>query len=337
MNIIKNTPEISIIVPVYKVEQYLQRCLDSILAQTFTDFEAILVDDGSPDSCGEICDKYAQNDSRIKVLHKENGGLSSARNAALDIATGKYVMFVDSDDWVEPDFCKSAYELVSNKGVDIVSFGFNNVIIDDKSQIKKTLPRATQAPRFIHLSEAIEQLITRKDVIFNLAWNKIYIRELFDDVRFPVGRTYEDNATTYLLFIKAKKIYVSDVILYNYVKRNDSISAIWNKPRSIVDRFEIWSQRLKDIREYSPENELRQIKQIANEAVEGIMYISAKSKYGLVLNNFRFFLSKYKSVILLSPCSYKIKLYYYCKPLLVLYKHVRSAKRLLQSFEIIFK
>lgn len=120
-------PKISIIVPVYKAEPYLKKCIDSILNQTFKDFELILVDDGSPDRCGEICDEYALKDSRIKIIHKENGGQSSARNVGLDIAQGEYIGFVDSDDWIEPDMYKKLFKVLKNDNVDMAICNINSI------------------------------------------------------------------------------------------------------------------------------------------------------------------------------------------------------------------
>ena len=124
-------PQITVIVPVYKVEPYLHRCVDSILAQTFTDFELILVDDGSPDNCGAICDEYAAKDSRVRVIHQANGGLSAARNAALSIATGKYAAFVDSDDEIVPHHLETAIHYME-QGFDLLSFGFTLSYDDER-------------------------------------------------------------------------------------------------------------------------------------------------------------------------------------------------------------
>lgn len=125
-------PKISIIVPVYKAEPYLRKCIDSILNQTFKDFELILVDDGSPDRCGEICDEYALKDSRIKIIHKENSGRSSARNVGLDIAQGEYIGFVDSDDWIEPDMYEVLYSKAKIESADIIALNYNCCIGEKK-------------------------------------------------------------------------------------------------------------------------------------------------------------------------------------------------------------
>ena len=315
---------ISVIVPIYKVEKYLRKCVDSIITQTYKNLEIFLVDDGSPDNCGAICDDYAREDERIKVIHKENGGLSSARNAALDVATGDFIMFVDSDDWVEPEFCEKALEMAIKEEVPIVSFGYNNVAIKDN--IIKRYERFTSKVRKVTSSEAIRHVILKDDVIFSFAWNKIYKRELFTDVRYPYGMTYEDQGTTYLLFHKAQNIYVSDKILYNYVRRNDSISGDWHTPHAIHDRFILWSKRLKDIKNICPENVNIQMRQLGNEAVEGFVYIKKDSEYGSVLEEMRLFLLENKAYFLNNTPSPRLKLYYYAKPLLPFIKVARDTR-----------
>lgn len=323
---------ITIIVPVYKVEPYIKRCLDSIINQTYQKLEIILVDDGSPDNCGMICDEYAARDNRIKVIHKENGGVSSARNAALDIMAGDYVMFVDSDDWVEPDFCAVALKMALSENVQMVSFGYNNIYIDKNNEIVKKRKRFTDNPRTINASEGVRHLIAIDDVIHNYCWNKLYQRGLWDGVRFPEGRLYEDNAVSSLLMIHAKTIYVSDVILYNYIRRCDSITGEGLHPRAIVDKFEVWSERLENIRKHCPENEGLQIIQLADIAVEGVMKIPRKDKYGYALDEFHSFLSEYKDLILANTPSRTIRCYYYYRPLLPIYKYVRKAKHSFLNF-----
>ena len=319
---------ISIIVPIYHVEKYLRRCLDSILGQTYKNFELLLVDDGSPDNCGAICDEYAQRDSRIKVIHKENGGLSSARNVALDVATGDYVMFVDSDDWVEPDFCMQALRMIDEHNVQVVAFG-HRCVSADNGEIQN---RITKEPRIVDSSEAIRHLILRDDAIYNFSWNKIYKRSLFENIRYPLGLLHEDDAVTYQLIAKAKKIYVSDVILYNYLIRKDSISGIWFYPKAVVDRFTIYVKRLEDVKTICPENTEIQMIQTANEAVEGFVYLDKNGKYGSSLEEMRAFLSKNKDAIMKSHVSFrqksKLVIYYYARTFLPMIKIVRKMKDL---------
>lgn len=320
---------ITVIVPIYKVEPYIKKCLDSIINQTYQKLEIILVDDGSPDNCGMICDEYAKRDNRIIVIHKENGGLSSARNAALDIAKGEYVMFVDSDDWVKPEFCAVALRMALQENVQIVSFGYMNIFINKGHVIVRRQKCSTSNPRIISASEGVRHLITYDDRINNYVWNKIYKRSLWEDVRFPEGRLFEDQAVTCLLIIRSKTIYVSDAILYNYIKRSDSITGVGKHPEAIVDIFELWSERLENIRKYCPENELLQIMQIAYFAVESIMEISHKDKYGYALNEFHAFLSEHKDLILANTRSRTLKCYYHFRPLFPLYRYLRNTKHLL--------
>lgn len=207
---------ISIIVPVYKVEKYLRKCVDSLLAQEYKDIEVILVDDGSPDRCGEICEEYAQKDSRVRIVHKENGGLSSARNAGLDVMTGQWVMCVDSDDWVETNYCSSALQLAQENDADIVVSGYWDAFPD------KTIPqKETEDTETLCHDEALVKLC--RGEIQSFAWNKLYRASLFDGVRYPDGRLLEDVGTTYLLFDKAHRVTISPEHTYHYRKRNDSI------------------------------------------------------------------------------------------------------------------
>lgn len=229
-------PDISVIVPVYEVEPYLPTCLDSLIAQTKKEIEILVVDDGSPDNCGRICDEYAAKDSRIRVIHQENRGLSAARNIALDIAAGDYVMFADSDDWVLPTFCETAYRLITEHDADIVIFAY------ERWRDSRSVP--------IHLPDEAEGLKTQREAcallyteIGDYSWNKICRRSLFDSIRFPEGRLYEDVGTTYRLVFLAKRIWYAPEVLYYYRDRPGSIV---NSPsaKSRIDHYELSQQKL---------------------------------------------------------------------------------------------
>lgn len=211
-------PKISIIVPVYNVEEYIHRCIDSILAQTFTDFELILVNDGSPDQCGKICDEYAENDSRIKVIHKKNGGLSDARNAGLEIAQGEYIGFVDSDDWIEADMYNILYQNAIQFDADI-SICKMRKIGDFIAGDKKV---NTNNCIMLNNEESFDCLFNTKYYASH-ACDKLYSKSIFNGVRYPVGRIYEDMFTTYRLFENANKVIFSDYVGYNYFQREDGI------------------------------------------------------------------------------------------------------------------
>lgn len=205
-------PLISVIVPIYKVEAYLEDCVNSLLRQTLENIEIILVDDGSPDRCGEMCDAYAAKDKRIRVIHQENQGLSAARNAGIDAAQADYLMFVDSDDWVEEDFCSHPYELALKYHADLVAFQY---------QRTKQPFQSCSEPSGLKDEERLQWLMHHG--VGDFAWNKLYQRDLFNTLCFPIGKVYEDTAVTHLIAHKAKRIYYSDRILYHYRIRQGSI------------------------------------------------------------------------------------------------------------------
>lgn len=220
----------SVIVPVYKVEKYLDRCIESLVNQTYSNLEIILVDDGSPDHCPQICDNWALRDSRIKVVHKQNGGLSSARNKALDIAVGDYYCFVDSDDWIAPDLCEKVLTLFKEHDVGIVNFDCCRVTEDGK-MLGGT---ETVQDRVLSQEEALVALMQGK--INNYMCNKVFKRFVFDDVRFPEGRLWEDMAICYKLLLKAEHIYCSSEKLYYYLQRYNSITATISE-KALCDVF----------------------------------------------------------------------------------------------------
>lgn len=209
--------KISIIVPIYKVEQYIRRCVDSLLGQTYRDFELILVDDGSPDGCGAICDAYAGADSRVRVIHKENGGLSDARNAGLEIARGDWVAFVDSDDWVAPEYLERLLAGMTEADADICECGILRT--DGTAAVPEQLPGNPEA---YSTEDALRELI-RDGVFHQYVWNKLYRRDLIGDIRFPKGKINEDEFWTYRVFGNAGRIAKISDPLYFYFQRTGSI------------------------------------------------------------------------------------------------------------------
>lgn len=207
---------ISIIVPVYKTEPYLRKCLDSIVQQTYKNLEIILVDDGSPDNCGKISDAYAALDPRIKVIHQQNEGLSAARNAALKIASGEYIGFVDSDDWIDADMFEMLYDGVLKYRAQIAICGCYYV------KGNKYREEREKDITLYGREEALHHLILN-ETFTNHVWNKLFKKELFEGVYFPYGRTFEDIATTYKLFEKAEKVVFLNSSKYYYLQRDDSI------------------------------------------------------------------------------------------------------------------
>lgn len=214
-----NLPLISVIVPIYKVEAYLCKCVDSLLSQTYTNLEVFLVDDGSPDNCGKICDEYATRDDRIKVIHKKNGGLSDARNVAIDVATGEWIIFVDSDDFVSNDYVETLYGLVDKYkckvGVAWLRTFYEGSDVD--------ISQPTYFEKVFDKMDGIKKMFYQ-ELFDNAAWCKIYHRSLFETgIRYPFGLIYEDLPTTYLLFLQADKIAYCNRIIYNYLLRANSI------------------------------------------------------------------------------------------------------------------
>lgn len=233
-------PLISIIVPIYNVEAYLAKCINSIISQTYGNLEIFLVDDGSPDRCGLICDEYAKQDARIKVIHKKNGGLSDARNVAIDVAKGEYITFVDSDDYVANDYVESLYKLIVEN--------------DAQMSITRCIPffegttpvhiRQTKITKVFNTYNALISLFYQKD-FDNAAWAKMYHCSLFkSDIRYPKGWLYEDLPTTYKLMMLCNKIAFSSYENYYYLLRKDSIEGAPFKPQKyeccikIIRQFE---------------------------------------------------------------------------------------------------
>ena len=236
-----NEDLISIIVPIYNVENYLSRCLDSILAQEYKDLEILLVDDGSMDESGKICDAYAEKDSRFAVIHKKNGGLSDARNEGLKLAKGKYVSFVDSDDYIHPSFTRRLKEAMDRTGCHIAKCDILEVTRQEE-------PFPLPLPEYsIYGSEKYLEIIDRISGGFSVC-NKMFRKSLFDDIRFPVGKLHEDVAVIYKLMDRAGNIVSIDQPMYYYFCNENSITKSRIKPARLDDlefRMDLYEYCLK--------------------------------------------------------------------------------------------
>lgn len=224
-----DTPLISVVVPIYKVEQYLSRCVDSIINQTYANLDIILVDDGSPDKCGVICDDYASKDSRIRVIHKENGGLSDARNAGMAIANGELITFIDSDDYVALNMIEHLLCLLNEHDADITICAYQPV--SDATLSPDKLPPADSDGNTVVTmtgSEALEAFFTFKHYAPVSAWAKLYKTRLFTEtgIRYPFGLINEDEYTTYKIFYHSAKVIYTDRTLYYYYLRDGSIMGV---------------------------------------------------------------------------------------------------------------
>ena len=235
---------ISVIVPIYQVEAYLEECIASIVAQTHRNLEIILVDDGSPDNCGAICDSWAKKDSRIRVIHKANGGISDARNAGIEAATGDYIAFVDSDDWIQPDMYEKLLAALLRENADICSC--NILSCYPTHQIAWGSEAYTVGD-----SEKILSMLYQDTMYPVSALNKLYRRSLWNDIRFPKGKICEDAFTTYLLADKAETIVLIPEALYCYRIRENSIMTSAFSPKR-MDEEESWRCNYQFMQQHYP-------------------------------------------------------------------------------------
>lgn len=226
---------ISIIIPVYNTEAYLDKCIESVTAQTYTDIEIILVDDGSPDNCPAICDVWAAKDSRIKVIHKPNGGLSDARNAGMAIAQGEYIGFVDSDDWIEPQMYELLLDTLQSSQADIVECAIDKFSANKPPFINANLEHKVTAYSTV---EALKELILERD-LHQMACNKLYNANIAKQIQFENGKICEDEFWTYQIFGIAQRIFKINIPLYHYLQREGSIIHTYSPKRlACITAFE---------------------------------------------------------------------------------------------------
>lgn len=242
-----NEELISVIIPVYNVEKYIRFCLDSVINQTYKNLEIIIVDDGTKDSSGEIAEEYARKDSRIKVVHKENGGLSDARNVGLDIATGKYIAFLDSDDVISLDFYEYLYGLIKENDYDIAECEFLRISSDEIENVQKILDEKNSNENIVVKEESSEEALSdfygrylNPYVNKVVVWNKIYKKEIYDGIRYPVGRFHEDEFTTFKILNKINKMVTSTKKLHGYMQTSNSIMRRDIKQKQIEDNLEAY-------------------------------------------------------------------------------------------------
>ena len=263
-----NKDLISIIVPIYNVEQYLNRCIESLVNQTYTNLEILLIDDGSTDNSGTLAEKWISNDQRIKVYHKKNGGLSDARNYGIKYAKGKYLSFVDSDDYVDMRFIEILYKTCIETNTKIATIGIQ--MFSDDVPVEKCVRLADSID--IYIKEQAIKYLYAENKYGNYAWNKLYLKELFNNIKYPYGRKMEDLGTTYLLFDKCDYISYNSSKLYFYYQRSDSIlhsldSKFW------VDKFTLITERYNYIKKKYPNIEENYIDYM-NGVLDAYPYIS---------------------------------------------------------------
>ena len=301
-------PIVSIIVPIYNVEEYLYKCINSVLNQTFKNFELILVNDGSTDNSGKICDEYKKKDDRIKVIHQENGGVSSARNTGIKNAKGMFIGFVDPDDWIYPDMFEKLYNNIIENNADISICkhcreinGISNSKTYNSHEIIKTMDN----------KEAMHELFKGNLYRFAL-WNKLYKKECFENVSFPNGRIHEDLSTSYKIFSNANYIVFTDYVGYVYVKRVDSIlTTRFNEKR--LQAFIGWNEILNYMKKNYIDIYDTVVACFTYWSIDNMYYIldqvseaEDKKKYLNILK--RILLNRYKEIIKCNEINYKYKI-----------------------------
>lgn len=306
---------ISIIVPIYKVEKYLDECINSIIKQTYNNIEIILVDDGSPDDCGNICDKYAKEDNRIKVIHKKNGGLSDARNKGIDVAKGKYITFIDSDDYVEIEYIEKLYNAIKENNTLISQCSILKV--NNQKEIKNKLGYEENC-----IKTGIEMIndLYSKHLIENIVvWNKMYNMELFKELRFPFGKIHEDEFTTYKIFYNVDEVAIINNYLYNYRQTDESIIGRKFSTKRL-ELLEAIEQRLDFFEEYNEikiyEKTLKYyLEQIRGNYIKMKLYIEhSEEEQKRLIKNYRKSYKKYIKMKDISIISKLKALIFYISP-----------------------
>lgn len=259
-------PLISIIVPIYKVEDYLERCVKSLLMQTYENIEILLVDDGSPDRCPQMCDAFQKEDNRIRVIHKKNGGLSDARNYGYKASTGDYICFVDSDDFVSKYYIESLFEVIKRWNCDVSICGFKTVTgldkeFDDEPSVTDNVMCCTGIQMMSHMYDNLFL-----DTV--VAWNKMYKRCVLEGEEYPVGLIHEDEATTCKYLYKAARVgYIENELYYYYVRPNSIMTSEINskkldaKTKALCGRIEFLKE--KGLAQYESLDTLRLLKHIS--------------------------------------------------------------------------
>lgn len=258
---------ISVIIPIHKVEKYLDKCVDSVTKQTYSNLEIILIDDESPDSCGKICDNWAKKDDRIVVIHKKNGGLSSARNAGLDICKGDYILFIDSDDYIELDMIEKMYKNIIDNSSDVC---ICNYLWEYTNKIKKKT--FSNKKIVVDHDKIFDFLYNEYSLLTIVSWNKLYKKQLFENLRFPDGRIHEDQYIICDILEQTEKVvYMLDEYFYHYVQRDGSIMSNFN-----MKRFDVIVALDRRVKFFEQKNDIEKV--LITKAVETLELIDLIGK-----------------------------------------------------------
>lgn len=303
-----NKPLVSVIVPVYNVANYLEKCINSIVNQTYENLQIILVNDGSEDNSGLICDYYSQIDHRIHVIHKKNGGLSDARNVGLDITKGKYVMFVDSDDWIDKEMISYATFFMDNSEYDIVQVGYIKVYDVNNIELERNGENVTE----ISSNKGILKHFYLNNKISSIVCDKIFKSTLFDNLRFPLNQTLEDHYLLSDIFMNSSKILISNRQLYFYFQRENSIMNLSKNLKHMHSSFKAYENKIK-VANLLVDKELKllAIKGLASDFFQYYRLIyfyvhnEKKEMYKLLSNYHKLYFSK---IMVNTQISFKFKL-----------------------------
>lgn len=317
--------KISVIVPIYKVEEYLNRCIDSIINQTYSNLEIILVDDGSPDDCGKICDEYAKKDKRIKVLHKENGGLSDARNRGVEVASGKYVCFIDSDDFVNPLMIEVLYNNLIKYKADLSICNYKQT---SKSDID-TVNISSENTKVFEGASIMNNLYNDLYVVTEVAWNKLYKKDVWKNIKYPFGKIHEDAYVIHHILNACKKVVYSDLKLYYYFERENSITKVFNEKRfdalgALKDRIDFFKKIKREDLHYR--SIINYLKTIGFFYIDAARYAETKESQTKLKKIFKDELEKYNIEISI-PLKNKIQY-------LAMLKMPRTYKFLRENFRL---
>jgi glycosyltransferase involved in cell wall biosynthesis len=264
--------KVSVVVPIYKVERYLHRCIDSILNQTYTNLEIILVNDGSPDRCGELAEMYSQQDDRIKVIHKENGGLSDARNYGMKEVTGEFTVFVDSDDWLENNMIENMLNSLLKYKADVVQSAFYYAY-DDKLLLDRVYHSQIDTPVLLDNKSLMHELV-KNEKVKNFAWGKLYKTSVIRDILFKKGVLFEDVFWAHKVMHRVNTYLILKQPYYYYYQRNDSIVSTYsNRNLDIIKGLKERHQFIKD-----------HYKELTNESLK-VLLKTCLIHYNLLLLN----------------------------------------------------
>lgn len=287
----ENEGLISVVIPIFNMEKYLRKCLDSVCNQTYTKLEILLIDDGSTDQSSKIYRAYQRNDNRIKIFCKENGGLSSARNYGIERATGQYIAFVDSDDYIHPRMFEILTNNIKENQSQIAICNFETIYEQGDTVSKR---ENEQIDDKVYTDSEVMQLLWMEGRITVVTWNKLYVRSLFNSIKFPKGKIHEDEFIIHHLLIQCKRVSVVNKVLYYYLKRNNSITSNigWENIQCSIEAFQDRIDLFLKV--HDKLNMFYAIERLERYIIEHYKIVKARKQKKRILRVFRQYLAWYK-------------------------------------------